>query len=58
MHKKKPNFQKKILLKNHQNPSRYYNSIANLKFQHNLAKISSFKNPHIKIGLVYKGQNP
>ncbi len=32
-----------------QNPSRYRDSIiTNLKFQHNLAKISSFKNPHIK----------
>jgi hypothetical protein len=35
-----------------QNPSRYFNSIiTNLKFQHNLAKISSLKNPHIKIDL-------
>jgi hypothetical protein len=34
----------KILPKKHQNPSRnYYNSITNLKFQHNLAKILSFK---------------
>jgi hypothetical protein len=50
--------------KRNQNPSRYYNSITtNLKFQHNLAKISSFKNPHIiKIDLLLllpsRGQNP
>jgi hypothetical protein len=32
-----------------QNPSIYYNSIiTNLKFQHK-PKISSFKNPHVKI---------
>jgi hypothetical protein len=37
--------------KKNQNPSRYYyNSIiTNFKFQ-TQAKISSFKNPHIKIG--------
>jgi len=35
-------------LKETQNPSIHYNSRTNLKFQHNLAKISSFKNPHIK----------
>ncbi len=37
-------------LKGNQNPSRYYyNSIiTNLKFQHK-PKLSSFKNPHIKI---------
>jgi hypothetical protein len=32
--------------KRNQNPSRYYNSITNLKFEHK-PKISSFKNPHI-----------
>ncbi len=39
----------------------FYNSIiTNLKFQHK-AKISSFKNPHIKIDLLLlpsMGQNP
>ncbi len=34
--------------KKNQNPSRYHNSITNLKFQPQ-AKISPFKNPHIKI---------
>jgi len=38
-----------------QNPSRNYNSLTNLKFQH---KISSFKNPHIKIYLLPRGSNP
>jgi len=56
----KYNLQKKSSKRN-QNPSRYYyNSIiTNLKFQHNLAKISCFKNPHIKIDLLLpRGQNP
>jgi hypothetical protein len=46
--------------KRNQNPSRYYhNSITNLKFQHKPKKISSFKNPHIKIDLLLgTGQNP
>ncbi len=53
-------------LKKNQNPSRYYNSITNLKFQHKL-KISSFKkNPCIKSDLLLlllllllpRGQNP
>jgi hypothetical protein len=40
---------KRKFSKRNQNPSRYYfNSITNLNFQHNLAKISCFKNPHIK----------
>jgi hypothetical protein len=46
--------------KRYQNPSRYYNSITNLQFQHK-AKISYFKNPHIKIDLLLlpsRGQNP
>jgi hypothetical protein len=44
--------------KRNQNPSKYYNFISNLKFQHK-ANISSFKNPHIKIGLLLpRGQNP
>ncbi len=48
-HAKKYNLQKKNLLKETQNPSRYYyNSVTNLKFQHK-PKLSSFKNPHIKI---------
>jgi hypothetical protein len=42
------NLQKKIPLKETQNPLRYYNSVTNLKFQHELAQILSFKNPHIK----------
>ncbi len=57
-------FRKKSSKRN-QNPSRYYyNSIiTNLKFQHK-QKISSFKNPHIKIKQTYylllpsRGQNP
>ncbi len=42
-----------------QNPSRYYNSLTNLEFQHK-PKISSFQNPHIKIDLLLlpRGQNP
>jgi hypothetical protein len=32
-------------------------SITNLKFK-TQAKISSFKNPHIKINLLPRGQNP
>jgi hypothetical protein len=42
-----------------QNPSRYYNSVTNLKFQHK-PKRSSFKNPHIEIDLLLlpRGQNP
>jgi hypothetical protein len=44
--------------KRNQNPSRYYNSVINLKFQHQV-KISSFKIPHIKIDLLSpRGQNP
>ncbi len=53
-------FKKKSSQRN-QNPSRYYqNSVTNLKFQHK-PKISSFKNPHIKIDLLLllrRGQNP
>jgi hypothetical protein len=40
--------------KRNQNPSRYYNSITNLKFP-TQAKIVSFKNPHIKIELLRRG---
>jgi hypothetical protein len=45
--------------KKHQNPSRYYNSISNLKFQHKL-KYHLSKNPHIRIDLLLlpRGQNP
>jgi hypothetical protein len=43
--------------KRNQNPSRYHNSITNLKFQHK-PKMSSLKNPHMKIDLLPKGQNP
>jgi hypothetical protein len=47
---------KNIIFKNspkrNPNPSRYHNSIiTNLQFQHKL-KISSFKNPYIKIDLL------
>jgi hypothetical protein len=46
-------------LKRNQNPSRYHNSITNLKFS-TQAKISSFENPQIKIDLLLlpRGQNP
>ncbi len=37
--------------KRNQNPSRYYNFITNLKFL-TQTKISSFKNPHIKLDLL------
>ncbi len=43
-----PNLPKKSSKRN-QNPSRYYNSKPNLKFQHKPKKISAFKNPHMKI---------
>jgi hypothetical protein len=43
--------------KRNQNPSRYYNCITNLKFQHN-PKYHLSKNPHIKIDLLSRGQNP
>jgi len=45
--------------KRNQNPSKYHNSITNLKFS-TQAKISSFKNPHIKRDLLLlpRGQNP
>jgi hypothetical protein len=43
--------------KRNKNPSRYYNSTTNLKVS-TQAKISSFKNPHIKIHLLPRGQNP
>jgi len=42
--------------KGNQNLSRYHNSITNLKFQHK-PKYHLFKNPHIKIDLVPKGQS-
>jgi hypothetical protein len=43
--------------KRNQNPSRYYNSITNLKFQHN-PKYHLSRNPHIKIDLFGRCQNP
>jgi hypothetical protein len=44
-------------LKQNQNPSRYYNSITNLKFQHK-PKYIIFQNPLIKIDpLPPRGQN-
>ncbi len=36
-------------LKKNQKPSRCYNSITNLKFQHKPKILDSFKNPLIKI---------
>jgi hypothetical protein len=47
----------KNLLKETKNPSRYYNSITNLKFQHK-PKYNPFRNLHIKINLLTKAQNP
>ncbi len=38
--------------KNYQNPSRYDNSITNIKFQHKPKK-PSFKNPCTKIDLLF-----
>ncbi len=38
--------------KRNRNPSRYYNSVTNLKFQHKPKK-SSFKHPHIKVDLLF-----
>jgi len=43
--------------KKNQNSSRYYDSMAESQFQHK-PEISSFKNPHIKIDLLPRGQNP
>jgi hypothetical protein len=43
--------------KKDQNPSRYYNSITNLKFQHK-PKYHLSKIPPIKIDLFPRGQNP
>jgi len=45
-------------LKETQNASRYYNSITNLKLNKHKPKISSFTNPHVKISLLPRGQNP
>jgi len=42
--------------KRSQNPSRYYNSITNLSF--NTSQNIVFQNPHIKIDLLPRGQNP
>jgi hypothetical protein len=40
--------------KRNQNPSRYYyTSISNPRFQHKPKVSHSFKNPHIKIELLY-----
>jgi hypothetical protein len=48
----------KISLKETKNPSRYHDFITNLKVS-TQAKISSFKNPPMKIGLLLpRGQNP
>jgi hypothetical protein len=43
--------------KRNQNPSRYYNFVINLKFEHD-PKYQSFKNPHIKTDLIPRGKNP
>jgi hypothetical protein len=43
--------------KRNQNPSRYYNSITNLKFP-NKPKYHLSKNPHVKIDLLPRGQDP
>jgi len=53
-----PNLQNKSSKTNQNLSKYYYNSIiTNLKFQHK-PKISSFKMPHIKIGLnLRRGQN-
>jgi len=48
---------KKKSSKRNQDPSRYHNSTTNLKCQPK-PKISSFKNPRIKIDLLPKGQSP
>ncbi len=45
----------KILQKKPKSFKIYYNSITNLKFQPK-PKVSSFKNPHIKIDLLPKGK--
>jgi hypothetical protein len=47
---------KKSSKRNH-NPSRYYNYITKSQVSRQ-AKISSFKNPHIKIDPLPRGQNP
>jgi hypothetical protein len=44
-------------LKETKNPSRYYNCITNLKFQHK-PKYHLSKNPHVKIDILPRGQNP
>jgi hypothetical protein len=52
----KYNLQKNPLKRN-RNPSRYYNSITNLKLKYK-PKYHLFKNPHVKIDLLPKGRNP
>jgi hypothetical protein len=44
-------------LKKTQNPPRFYNMITNLKV-FTQAKISSFKNPHIKTNLLPRAKIP
>jgi len=44
--------------KRNQNPSRYYNSYNLSQVSSTQAKISSFKNPPIKIDLLHRSQNP
>jgi hypothetical protein len=50
-------FIKKKSSKRNQNPSRYYNSVTNLKFQHK-PKYHPFKNPLIKMDPLPRDQNP
>jgi hypothetical protein len=50
----KYNFQKISYKKGNQNPSRYYNFVTNLKFQHK-PKYHLSKNPQIKMDLFTKG---
>jgi hypothetical protein len=45
-------FKKKSSKKETKILQRYYNSRPNLRFQHKPKKISSLKNPHIKIDLI------
>jgi hypothetical protein len=59
-HTKIYNLQKNSSEKRNQKSFMINSILTNLKFQHNLAKISSFKNPHIKIDLLLllsRGQN-
>jgi len=55
-HAKNIIFQKKNpLQETKKNPSRYFNSITNFKFQHKSKDHQSFKNPLIKIDVLLPG---